>query len=114
MMFTEECRKTHKATDDDMKLIMEGKIPESKEAKCTMTCTIKQFKMVIIFHSQRIEDFAMNICFELNQAEEKDGQLQFNVENMVKMAEANGISKEKCAILEDVANKCKAPKTEDE
>lgn len=46
MMFTKECRDTHKATDEDMKNIMDGNIPSTPAAKCTMTCTMKQFKMV--------------------------------------------------------------------
>lgn len=47
MMFTEDCRKTHKATDEDVKILMGGKIPETKSAKCTMACAMKQFKAVI-------------------------------------------------------------------
>lgn len=50
----------------------------------------------------------------MNQAAEKDGQLQLNVEGLVKMAEANGMSKENCTMIEEVGNKCKAPKISDE
>lgn len=46
MMFTEECRKTHKGTEEEMNKIMSGEIVETKTAKCTMTCVMRQFKMV--------------------------------------------------------------------
>lgn len=112
-MFTEDCRKTNKATDEDMNLVMDGKIPESKEAKCTMTCTMKQFKMV---KNMKMVYFIenSNFWFESNQADEKDGKLELNVPNLVKMAEANGLSQENCTIVEEVGNKCKSPLVADQ
>lgn len=47
MMFTENCRKLNNATDADMDVMMDGKIPETPSAKCTMTCTLKELKLVI-------------------------------------------------------------------
>lgn len=112
MMFTEECRKTHKATDEDMNTIMEGNIPSTPAAKCTMTCTMKQFKMVSRF--ERDEKNKLTIGSKLIQVEEKDGKLELAVENMMKMAEANGADKEKLAIAKEVAEKCKSPAVTEE
>lgn len=47
MMFTEDCRKDNNATEADMEVMMEGKL-ETRAAKCTMTCTMKEYKIVII------------------------------------------------------------------
>lgn len=55
-----------------------------------------------------------NFCFDLNQADEKDGKLELNVPNLVKMAEANGLSQENCTIVEEVGNKCKSPLVADQ
>lgn len=46
MMFTEDCRKANNPTDDEMNNIMAGKVPETDPAKCTMTCVMKQYKIV--------------------------------------------------------------------
>lgn len=43
---TEDCKKTSKASDADVDNIMDGKIPETQESKCMMTCIMKQFTMV--------------------------------------------------------------------
>lgn len=47
MMFTKTCREQNNATEADMAPIMDGKIPETPAAKCTMTCTMKEFKIVM-------------------------------------------------------------------
>lgn len=47
MALTEDCRKEHKITDEEMDIILEGNIPESIEGKCTLTCTMKQFNVVM-------------------------------------------------------------------
>lgn len=39
-------RKTHKATEDDVKTMLEGKVPSTSTAKCTTTCVMQQFKVV--------------------------------------------------------------------
>lgn len=41
-----ECQTSSGASDDDLNLLMDGKTPESKEAKCMTTCVMKQFSMV--------------------------------------------------------------------
>lgn len=43
---TGECKTSSEASDDDVNTIMDGKIPESKQGKCMMTCVMKQFSMV--------------------------------------------------------------------
>lgn len=43
----EECRKQNNATEADMESIMNGQVPETPAAKCTMTCTMKEFGIVI-------------------------------------------------------------------
>lgn len=48
MMFTKNCREQNNATEADMEAMMEGKILENVAAKCTMTCTMKEFKIVIV------------------------------------------------------------------
>lgn len=50
MMVTKNCREQNNATEADMESIMDGKVPETTAAKCTMTCTMKEFKIVISFH----------------------------------------------------------------
>lgn len=46
MMFTEDCRKEYKVTDEEMDELIEGKIPENHGVKCVITCTMKQFHVV--------------------------------------------------------------------
>lgn len=46
MKFIEECRQIHEATDDDMNHMLSGNVPETRNAKCTLACAMKQFKFV--------------------------------------------------------------------
>lgn len=43
---TATCKTSEKASDDDMSGIMDGKIPQTPEGKCFVTCVMKQFSMV--------------------------------------------------------------------
>lgn len=45
-MFTEECRKAHKVSDDEVKQAMAGNVPDSQNAKCAAACLMKQYKIV--------------------------------------------------------------------
>lgn len=36
--FVEECKKSEKATDDDMKNLKNKTLPRTKEMKCLLTC----------------------------------------------------------------------------
>lgn len=51
MLFTKKCRDENKynASDADIEMMMQGKLPDNPAAKCTMTCTLKEFKIVIIW-----------------------------------------------------------------
>lgn len=55
-MFTKNCREQNNATEADLESMMEGKLPDTPAAKCTMTCTMKEFKIVIMSWS----NFAKN------------------------------------------------------
>lgn len=46
MMLIEECRQIHEANDDDMHHMLSGNVPETRSAKCTLACAMKQFKFV--------------------------------------------------------------------
>lgn len=51
---------------------------------------------------------------KLNQVEEKDGKLELSMDNIVKMAAANGADKEKLAVAQEVGEKCKSPEITEE
>lgn len=50
----------------------------------------------------------------LYQANEKDGKLVLAIDNIVKMAEANGTDKDKIAVAKEISEKCKSPEIEKE
>lgn len=41
-----DCQKSSGASDDEVNILMEDHVRLSKEAKCMMTCVLKQFSMV--------------------------------------------------------------------
>lgn len=121
MAFTEDCRKSSNATDADMNEILEGNVPTSQGAKCTITCVMKQFKIVsnltkISKIKSRKEIFRFLIVFHLYlaQVNENEGKLELAVDTIVKLSEANGADSKKVDLIRTVAEKCKSPAVTDE
>ncbi|XP_031626228.1 uncharacterized protein LOC116342670 [Contarinia nasturtii] len=92
MMFSEECRKTHKPTEADMKKLMDGEILGTKPVKCTMTCVLKQFKLI----------------------KEEGGKQTLDVDNVMKLADMKGLSKGDLEKIREISEICKSPSITDE
>lgn len=119
-MFTKNCRESNNATEADVEAMMEGKILETQSAKCTVTCALKEFRIVIA-RLLEMESNALNwwkfigiIFSNSNQIKEKNGKFELNVDVIVKLAQAGGLDAEKTAILQEVGEKCKTFEIEDQ
>lgn len=47
---TATCRTSENVSEDDLNSIMDGKLPESKEGRCMVTCVLKQYSLVWKIH----------------------------------------------------------------
>lgn len=57
MALTEDCRKKNNATEEDMNDIFEGKMTISKAAKCTGTCAMQQYNLVMMTKQILVMDY---------------------------------------------------------
>lgn len=48
MKLTEKCRKMNNASEEDMNSFLGGAMPMSKAIKCTLTCAMQEYQIVII------------------------------------------------------------------
>ncbi|XP_031635223.1 uncharacterized protein LOC116348376 [Contarinia nasturtii] len=92
MMMTEDCRKNNGLPDAEMTKILEGKLSETKPAKCTLTCLLKQFHM----------------------AKTNDRFLEVDCEAANSMAAMSGTDKTKLDKGKEICDICKAPREADE
>lgn len=50
MKLTEDCRKTYNATDEEINRFIDDGIPWSQAGKCTVSCAMQQYQIVIMEH----------------------------------------------------------------
>ncbi|XP_055303652.1 general odorant-binding protein 19d-like [Sitodiplosis mosellana] len=92
MAISEDCRKSNGATEEDGNNLCSGKMPETKTAKCTASCVMKQFKL----------------------AKKNGANLEADCDVMAQLAEAKGANATTIAAIKDICGKCKAPGTPDD